>query len=226
MNTNNDINCEGENSSVVPDSDEREPDHASGTSSDAPHVPEEPESDAIPSMATRRIEAKVDDAMDRLLQAFQDKIAYDESKQIQIDRLHEELRNHQSDLISRTALPLVREIIQIHDHIGKLRVALASGTETELQLEKCLDLLESMQEDLALALAHNGVEAYRELATSFDARRQRVLKRLNTTDKDLHGTIAERIRPGFEMNGRIVAKESVSIYVLAEATGDAGRPSR
>ena len=225
MNTNDDIHCDGENSSVVSDSGERESNHETGAPSDAPHDPEQPGSDINPSMVTRRTEAKFHDAVDRLLQAFQDKIAYDESKQIQIDRLHEELQNHQSDLISRTALPLVREIVQIHDQIGKWRGAVASGTETELQLNECLDLLKSLQEDLELALARNGVEAYRELATSFDARRQRILKKLNTTDKQFHGTIAERIRPGFEMNGRIVAKEGVSIYVLAPATGDAGRPS-
>lgn len=50
----------------------------------------------------------------------------------------------------------------------------------------------------------------------FDPRRQSVVKKVHTRDIGLEKTIAERLSCGYERNGKIIAKERVSVYVFEE----------
>ena len=47
----------------------------------------------------------------------------------------------------------------------------------------------------------------------FDARRQRVLKKIETSDIAKDKTVAESLRPGYEWDGQILRPEIVAVYV-------------
>ena len=50
----------------------------------------------------------------RLLDAFNQKLAFDTFKEKQIDRLHEELQGYKSDLLLKATQPLIAAIIKLH----------------------------------------------------------------------------------------------------------------
>ena len=168
------------------------------------------------SVERRAISEAIDAGVDRVLAAFEAKLAYDATKQIQIDRLHEELQQYRKDLITRTVRPLVNGVIRHHDNIGKLISALRSKPEDELTPERFFSEMASLQEDVEIVLSQNGVAAYREPAGLFDPRRQRVLKKVSTYEESLANTVAESLRPGFEQGAEILEKERVATYELVQ----------
>ena len=218
MTTSNDICPTNEQDIKTSESDDVELSNTAAMQSDEP--PDHPAvtTDLNPSTLAKRIEFLVASEIDRLLQAFNDKLAYDETKQIQIERLHKDLQDHQSDLLARTALPLARGVIRIHAHIGKLRSTLESEDHKDFTLDSCLDLLQGLQEDLELVLEDNGMVRYREHDTTFNPKRQKITKKTETTHSNAHGTVETSIAPGFEYDGRIVEKERVAIYMLQQPT--------
>lgn len=147
-----------------------------------------------------------------VLEAFQSKLAYDATKQLQIDRLHEELQEYRRDLVMRTTRPLVNGVIQLHDDMSKLLAALREKPLTEITPQKFLSLLEGLQEDVEIVLSQNGITSYREPMKHFDPRRQKVLRTVQTSDESLAGTVAESMRPGFEQGIEILAKERVALH--------------
>lgn len=179
-----------------------------------PSVPPKPEEAG--DVATR-LEGCVQAGVARVLEAFEHKLAYDAAKQRQIDLLHEELQQHRSDAISRASRPLVHGVIRLHDDIGKLVASLREKAHAELSPERFLALLEGLQEDVELVLSQNGIAAFRETGNALDLRRQRVLRKVPTSDSSLADKVAESLRPGFEQRGEVLEKERVAAYAFEAA---------
>ena len=159
-----------------------------------------------------RVEAVIQAGVESILKAFDAKLAYDASKQVQVDRLHEELQQHRSDLVTRAARPLVRGMVRLHDDIGKLVSALRAKSADELSPERFFSLLEGLQEDVEIVLGQNGIATFREPSGPFDPRRQRVLRKVTTCEEELAGAVAESLRPGFEQGTEILEKERVATF--------------
>ena len=183
-----------------------------------------PGSDAADSGndAADRLVATVAAGVDRILQAFDEKLRYDKSKQQIIDRLHDELVGHRADLVAQAARPFIFGMIHHHAEIGKLLAAVRDESATEMASAKVCKLLESLQEDVEDVLGEQGVAAYHaEVAAPFDPVRQTVIgKALLTTDEARSGTIAACLGPGFQRDGRILVKARVSAYRLEPRSPD------
>ena len=111
-------------------------------------------------------------------------------------------------------LPLIHRVIRHHAQIGKLLEAIRDASADELSPAKFSHLLETLQEDVEDVLADSGIAAYRAgISDPFDPVRQTVVSRVvQTTDEDSSGTIAACLGPGFEREGKILAKARVSTY--------------
>lgn len=160
------------------------------------------------------VAAAVNAGVDRILQAFDEKLRYDESKQQVVDRQHDELMGHRANLVAQAARPFIFGMIRHHGEIGKLLAAVRDESVAELSSAKVCELLESLQEDVEDVLGGNGVAAYRaEVSEPFDPVRQTVIgNAVPTTDEVRSGTVAACLGPGFEHDGRILAKARVSAY--------------
>ena len=156
----------------------------------------------------------IESGVGRILRAFDEKLKYDVSKQQIIDRLHEELVGHRGDLVGQALRPFMLGMIRHHAEIGKLVTGVRAPSAAEMSSAKVCELLESLQQDVEDVLAENGVSAYRaDTAERFDPVRQTVVgSTLPTDDETLSGTIAVCLAPGFERDGRILAKARVSVY--------------
>ena len=159
--------------------------------------------------------AKVDAGVDRILQAFDEKLRYDASKEQIIDRLHDELVGHRADLVGQTVRPFIFGLIGHHAEIGKLHAAVRDASAGEVPSAKVCELLESLQQDVEDVLAANGVSAFcAAVSEPFDPERQTVVgKALPPPNEARAGTtIAACLSSGFERDGRILVKARVSVY--------------
>lgn len=151
-----------------------------------------------------------------VLNAFESKIAFDLTKEKQIDRLHAELQGHRSDLVGRAIRPVFQSLVRLYDDFDKVLEALQAEDQAKLTAERLLGLLKGFRDDVELALEHNGVTAFRTDEEKFDPIRQRVARTIKTADESLIGLIAARVRPGFEGGGAIIERERVAVYIRGE----------
>jgi molecular chaperone GrpE (heat shock protein) len=184
---------------------------------DADHVSTESDGSAGESLTNDTpadIAARIDLGVNRILEAFEDKLKYDASKQQSVDRLYSELQGYRSGLVAQAVRPFIFGMIRHHAEIGKLLTAIQETSAEEMSPAKFCQLLESLQEDVEEVLGENGVAAYRaEVSDPFDPVRQTVVGRaMPTTEEDRSGTVAACLGPGFEHEGRILVKARVSAY--------------
>lgn len=174
--------------------------------------------DALIDLATR-----IDLGIGRILQAFDEKLKYDASKQQTVDRLYSELQGHRGGLVAQATRPFIFGMIRHHAEIGKLLGAIRDAPTDDLTAAKFCQLLESLQEDVEEVLGENGIAAYRaELSDPFDPLRQTVVgKPLATIEENRSGTVAACLGPGFEHEGRILVKARVSAYRFEPSSPDA-----
>lgn len=170
------------------------------------------------------VEDRIERGFQRVLDAFERKLAFDQHKESQIDRMHEELQRHRSSLLAQAMRPLIGGIIRTHDDANKIAQALGRKHPTELTPERIAKVFAGLCEDLELVLEQNGVTVFREHGDGFDPRRQQAVRKVSTPDVGAAGKVAERIHPGFELDGLLIQKERVSVYVMSstdrEAPGD------
>jgi molecular chaperone GrpE len=170
---------------------------------------EEPKNNVV-----QHLEQILESGISKVLNAFEQKMAFDAAKQQQIDRLHAELQEYRTDLIAKTNRPLVNGLIHLHDNIGRLIEGLKSKPTEQLEPDRFFKAIGGIQDDIEILLDQNGIAAFTEQDETFQPRRQRALKKVSTTEEELVGRVAEQLKPGFEQGNEIVQKERVSVYVL------------
>lgn len=176
--------------------------------------------------AVRELDALVrshlEGAVGEILNAFTQKVLRDNVRQRQIDQLHDEVSRHRNGLVDRVAMPLMQGMIQLHNTVGRTLEALLTKAGESGWSDHQLTVIQDIQTDIEVILEQNGVELYREPGNRFEAKRQRVLARVETGEPTWNGQIAQRVRPGFEFAGKVLKKETVTVYVhrqdLASAT--------
>ncbi len=195
-----------------------------GQQSEAPQaeaVEASPPPSPDPGAALERLETTVADGFAGVLQAFADKLAYDEAKERQITRLHDELQEHRRDLVAKTKRPVIQGLVRLHDDLGKVVAALHRKPAEELTAERFFRALDGFADDLELLLAQHGVEPFTLPGETFDPRRQTAIRTEAADDPEKAGVVAARLRPGFAEGESVLQKERVAVYA---APRTAARP--
>lgn len=105
-----------------------------------------------------------------------------------IDRLHAENQQLKAGELRAAQLPLVRDLLRLHDDLARMRVA-ASEADGDLRV---------VQESLSDTLARNGIEAYAPApGEPFDPRLHSAAGVELTEEEALDKTVAEVTRQGF-----------------------------
>ena len=156
---------------------------------------------------------RVEEGVDKLLERFDEKLLHAEARTNEIKRLNAELAKHQPDAQWNTARPFVDQMIRHLDEIQRLVQRYESRGDATAK--DFVEALEWLHEDIELALEEHAITAYRPQAGKdpFDGRRHSVVGNPIPTRDPTQSRVIERcIRPGFERDGRIVARAAVRIY--------------
>jgi molecular chaperone GrpE (heat shock protein) len=137
------------------------------------------------------------------------------------DKLHAENQLLRAGELRGTLLPLVRDLLRLHDDIGRIAGEAEQAEDLEL-----------MQVSLLDALARNGIVAVRPaVGEQFDPKRHSAAGVIRADDASLDRSIAEVIRAGFEWeDGHVVRVADVRVYKHAPvseapASGSSGSGS-
>jgi molecular chaperone GrpE len=151
--------------------------------------------------------------LDSLAKAFEGKIKYDEHKNKVIDELHQALQEHRQGLLQKYVHRLFMDVLKVVDDIRKFSAHYTNHGLVDETTEKFLNFLESTASDLEELFSWEGISPYVCEGNHLDTARQRILNKLPTDDPAKDKIIAERIRPGYEWNGKIIRPEIVSVFV-------------
>jgi molecular chaperone GrpE len=151
-----------------------------------------------------------------LQQGFDSKIKYDTTKENIIDTLHRELQTYREGMHFHILRPIFNDLISMYDDLSSL---LKHNKPTEGENEtvgKLRQSLASFQETLESTLENHGVTVITIADDTFIPQKQRVLRTEYTSDPQKDRMICERVRKGFEYEGRVLRPESVVLYKFVE----------
>lgn len=151
--------------------------------------------------------------IDGLQNEFLSKLKNDAFKDKLIDSLHQELQSYKTDLIKKHVQSMVVDVIKIIDDIRKLSEHYQSIKPEDLEPAKLLQILERIPGDLEDIFFYQGVKPFTCSGNDFDATRQRVLKRVITSDASLENKVAESLKPGYEWGDKVIRPEIVAVYL-------------
>ncbi len=162
-----------------------------------------------------RFEASAAKGFAELLGEFRNKLAYDQTKQLQVDRLHAELQGYRDDRAAKPVRDVLLGVVRLHDGLSKTTTVLVAKPAEELLHDRMLRAFADFQDDIEMLLGQHSVERFEEEGETFDPRRQMVARSVPTEDPAQVGRIAEHVRPGFAQGETLLQKERVAVYVAA-----------
>lgn len=149
-----------------------------------------------------------------LSRAFESKLKYDAHKNKIIDDLHQALQDYREGLIKKYVHRIVMDIIKIVDDIRKFTAHHRGQPPSEEATEKLLHYTESIASDLEDLFSWEGVLPFTCKGEAIDLSRQRILQRIATDDPEKDKTVAERLRPGYEWDGKVIRPEMISAFIF------------
>ncbi len=159
---------------------------------------------------------EIEGQINELRKDFNLKIKIDEQKNKIIDSMHNELQAYKDDILKKYLTPLIIDLIQFIDNMKRVNKFYNIKNPCGSDPEKLLGLIESIPFDIEDICARQGVTPYNCEGNIFDPIRQMVSKRIETADKTKDKTIAERLRPGYEWDGKVIRREIVAVYTYKE----------
>lgn len=170
-------------------------------------------STASPSSSTQSqsttLLVEIQQTLEGLRRDFESRLQYDAGKQRQLDTLHEELETYRRGFHFQVLRPVITDLIALYSDMDKVAARL-DGHEGQAEAAQEIALFRDQVEEI---LRRNGVDRYTSQTDEFDAKRQRAISTVATTDQASDKRVATRLRPGFEYEGKIVVQpEQVQTY--------------
>jgi len=134
-----------------------------------------------------------------------------------VDRLHAELQEYKQGLLLSILRPVFVDLIQLHDDVGKMGGSLADSAAETIDPKRMQSVFADIQQGIEDILYRQGVEPFTHDDENFDAKRQRAVSTVPTTDPALARQIASRHRKGFATSDKVIRPEVVSVYVFKPA---------
>lgn len=153
----------------------------------------------------------LDEKITVLEKLFETKILHTEHEEKIVDQMHRELQKYKEDMYSQLVRPILLDIIEIRDSI--LRVSGAHWNKTEGEQSVPLKTFEMYASDIQEILEKNNIEIFKsEEKSDFVPVQQRAIKKVSTSDQNLHGKVAESLSDGYSYLGRIISAEKIAVF--------------
>ena len=172
--------------------------------------PESPIKDEVLSIPGPLDEIKL--KLDDLASDFESKIKYDEHKNKIIDDLHHALQEYREGLIKKYLRRIVIDVIKIVDDMRKFASHYNNQPHSE-ETDKFLQYIKNITSDMEDLFSWEGVVPFTCEGDEFDPTRQRIVDKVETDDPAKDKTIAHRLRPGYEWDGKVIRPEMISAFI-------------
>ena len=156
--------------------------------------------------------SEIKDLLIDLSKNFESKLKYDKHKDEIIDKLHAENQSYKNDLLKKTVMPFVNEVIFLIDDYSNLYKKYSNTDISEIDNAKLLKQFGNILEDLEELLIKNGIEAFSVENETVDFSKQKIIKTVPTSEQDKDKTVCERFKKGFMMDGKMIRQEWISCY--------------
>lgn len=154
--------------------------------------------------------------IEELKEEFESKVKYDKHKDKIIDELHAELQQYKDDLIHKLIRPIITDIIYTIDNNNKTIEAFRKKEVNELDTNKLISVVEGLSEDLEDILYRQGVEEFTYVVPKFDPKRQKIVKTIETDEKEKDRIVYRSVKKGYMLEDRVIRHELVEVYVYKE----------
>jgi molecular chaperone GrpE (heat shock protein) len=146
---------------------------------------------------------------------FKTKISYDDQKEKIIDKMHEDLQTLRSGLYQNLIRPVLIDVIRIRDNMRRMEADINKKNPDGMVPIK---IISDYYLDLGDLLEGHNVEILEEKPeTTFIPAKQKVVNRVVTDNRDLHGKIARSISSGYIYNGQVISQQRVDVYVFDDS---------
>lgn len=157
--------------------------------------------------------SEIKESLNALSEHFESKLKYDAHKNKVIDELHQNLQDYRDGILKKYLQRIFTDVIKIVDDVRKLTGYYREKPITQENSAKLIQYLEDVAHDLEDIFAWEGVVSFNADGDMLDAARQRVISKIETDDPAKDKMIAQRLRPGYEWDGKVIRPEIVSIYI-------------
>lgn len=158
---------------------------------------------------------KINQSIQEVKEEFDSKVKYDKHKDKIIDELHEELQEYKDDIIHKLLRPVITDIIYTIDNNNKTVQALKEKDISEIDPQKLIGIIEGQSEDLEDILYRQGVEEFTYVMPEFDPKKQKIIKTIETDDKEKDRTIVRSVKKGYMFENRVIRHELVEVFVYS-----------
>ncbi len=142
---------------------------------------------------------------------FNARIMHTDHEEKIVDQMHKELQKYKEDMYAQLVRPILLDVIEVRDSIMRMAAAYLSKPEGEQNIPN--KTFSDYAYDLQDILEKNSVEIYRSKSgDDFTPIKQRVIKKVATSDESLHGKVAESLSCGYSYNGRTISAEKITVY--------------
>lgn len=156
---------------------------------------------------------EIKEKLNHLAKEFESKLKYDEHKNKVIDELHQALQEYRQGILQKYIQRIFTDVLKIVDDIRKFTAHYSNGQKADEVTGKILKFLETTASDLEEMFSWEGIVPFICEGDNLDPSRQRVVNKVQTDEPSKDKTVAARIRVGYELNGKVIRPELVSIFV-------------
>lgn len=169
--------------------------------------------DVQPDKLDQILEAqhKLSEGIEALSALFNARIMHTDHEEKIVDQMHKELQKYKEDMYSQLVRPILLDVIEVRDSIMRMAATYLSKPEGEQSIPN--KTFSDYAYDLQDILEKNSVEIYRSKSgDDFTPIKQRVIKKVATSDESLHGKVAESLSCGYSYNGRTISAEKITVF--------------
>lgn len=160
--------------------------------------------------------------LEQLDTKFTKKIQTDEHKNQLFDKLHQQLKIYEDDVIAMAINPIIMEMIQLLDSLKAQRQYFPEEVSQE-NYEKLVKKFDGAIEDVQDLLEELDVDIYSVEGAYPDPKRQKIVKVIPTVEKERNNTIAKKVSDGYIRQNHIVKYEKIAIYKYQEDKEDGNK---
>lgn len=165
------------------------------------------------TQATEEIETKdrVYDKLCALESLFLERIAYDEHKNELFDKLYEDKKRYENDVIASVTDPILMDLIQVIEEV-RAQIAKLPSEATQENYDKLIKKYKDLPLRLEDVLYEYDVEPYEVEGDIPDMKLQKVVHAIETTDEEAAGKVAARLTVGYKKGNRVIKSERINVY--------------